>query len=133
MTSRQIRREARGIYYGENRFTIKVKDYEGAPFTNFIRQHDFATLGEPATLKILMTGQPNWTNLLAWLKEWYLTRRFRPEPAKDADDEYIWPCHQTVISMFDIVDEGPWFGWHRLEKVLEHAYKAIATKHRCWA
>ena len=98
---RQIRREARGIYYTANKFAVKIERFEGAPLVPFSEQHAIWSGG--ANLIIRMVGRPCWVNFLAWLKEYHSKLELRPEMDDVGEGE---PGRSPTLGQGLAVDPG---------------------------
>nr|OQO28107.1 hypothetical protein B0A51_05306 [Rachicladosporium sp. CCFEE 5018] len=136
---RQIRRETLRIPHTENDFLVRIVHYDGAALAPFARQHE--RYGDATSnFRMVMTGNPNWENLLKWLKEvvahWC---DLIPDLSDDDSDCACcrWP-HKTndkiLAGMFRAAMElRGRVMWAVAEKVLEGAHQALAAVSPQWA
>lgn len=64
-TCRRIRKEARGIYYGENIFLFHIQSFDATILCRFI---DRSRAHNETSRRATFSGSPNWSNLMDWLK-----------------------------------------------------------------
>ena len=67
-TCRSIRDEACSIYYGENKFLLRIENWNGVAFQDFLQQHTLyapkSKLRVPYNMGFLLKGVPNWDNMV---------------------------------------------------------------------
>ncbi|KAK5122022.1 hypothetical protein LTR85_004268 [Meristemomyces frigidus] len=126
-TCKAIRNEASSFYYAENRFALRLVDFDGAAFTPFGRQYECYVPKGRVNVGFSIRGRPNWANLMRWVKDLYLGNSVRPnlqEPS--CRDDYV------VGAAFKLLDEMKWRGWDKLERVLEAYHHGLKwTCSRC--
>nr|OQO18065.1 hypothetical protein B0A51_14544 [Rachicladosporium sp. CCFEE 5018] len=138
-TSKHIRRETQSIYYRANEFRVEIIDYDGAALTPFARQRNHNS-DPKSSCKILMLGDPSWSNLMRWCKDISQTwcalvpvleqKRARCSCGRHPDD----PDDDVAEGMFRIAMELRWkVGWATVEKVLEGAHQALIARSDDWA
>ena len=130
--SKQIRAETRSIYYKSNRFTLNVRDYDGAAFTPFWKQYapnrpPWTGEGNSPNVAFLFTGRPNFENLVRWVKDYHhCASELKPnlkEP--DGRDDYI------IEAAFRMTEATPWVGWASVEKTLrafQHGLRGTCSR-----
>ena len=68
--SSQIRQEARGIYYIENKFHLRVRDFNARAYLPWVQMAEpfWAKAPHNPMKWALTTSGPHWENLKAWLE-----------------------------------------------------------------
>lgn len=63
--NRQMRKEARPLYYNDNNFSVPVIDYNDELLCKFYKRSRDLT-GTVRSGSLILSGNPNWTNLMRW-------------------------------------------------------------------
>lgn len=130
-TCRQVRGEARNIYYQDNTFLFGVSDFDAAMLVTFESR---SRTHRRANHSLALGGGPNWANLKAWIRAvfegrgHYFSRRF--------DDEAVpAPLHEHLAVMcFDVMMRLRARGmeWKQAKGVLEDLHRGMAAADPRW-
>ncbi|KAK4548794.1 hypothetical protein LTR36_008567 [Oleoguttula mirabilis] len=121
-TCRQIREEASGILFGENRFTTPVMDLEWpVPTDHWFNKH----VGDDAELTIRLHGVQKWANLEAWLQR-YHSRELRGIGHSESQE---W---EVVAKAFEIVAVLKRTPWETVQKVVQKYKEGVDLTDGSW-
>ncbi|KAK5136979.1 hypothetical protein LTR08_001486 [Meristemomyces frigidus] len=126
-----LRKESRAIYYSENNFRLHVHSYKGAWCAKFDAQYRPFQPAFPgkARFGFLMGGEPNWENLLEWVKAAFLSLPVRPDyDVPETRDDHI------VGAAFRMADElRGRVSWKGVEAVLKAYHDGLKGMCSIWA
>ncbi|KAK5117142.1 hypothetical protein LTR85_008910 [Meristemomyces frigidus] len=127
-TSKQIRHEARKIYYLENRFRLIAANMDSAAITAFA-QNVGPYLHDDLQIVVEPTGRPDWNNLLRWLKDFFEGRSIPDSESPEAGSPM-----KVVTNAFDIVRELAKAGlaWEQVVPVLESYRNGVDGAGHTW-
>ncbi|KAK5127466.1 hypothetical protein LTR85_006805 [Meristemomyces frigidus] len=130
-SGKQVRREAIKIYYTENVFTFRLRNYDASTYHKWAGK---SILHQKAPVKWKFHGSPNWANLLQWL-HWFNDKECNGPSTREmsADDKDQF----AVAQLFAIVQERqrgklkePWI---QVEVLLEHVHQVMTAFKQRWA
>ena len=139
LACKQSRREAMGIFYGENEFIIQHPNYDGSTPVKWTRK----ARSIKAQCKVQMncmgycapgssTGTPHWATLLLWLKRYHdnsVLIRFPPPSRVPAET----PVAQTILGvMFEIARGLRTRPWAEVETLLEEHHHILVKLDPRW-
>lgn len=113
-TSRQLRKEAIGIFFSENHFTIPVIDYDLRPCIFIRTLNDKYRAEGIRNCRYPSHGYTNWDNLLASLEVLHAN----PLPAHGRKPKWC-TRYEAVSRGVNIVERYRFTPWIRVEEVLE--------------
>ncbi|KAK3680221.1 hypothetical protein LTR78_000599 [Recurvomyces mirabilis] len=117
---RGVRKEARSIYYTENKFRLSITAFNGVAFTHFARQYRIYRHLRPqgnSNITFLIDNDPHWENLVAWVKDYFLWAGLRPDlEVKTRPSDHI---VNAAFNLADAVPHWGYYGWATVEKSLE--------------
>lgn len=134
-TCRQIRNDAREMYFQQNEFIFNIVDFDAGPFIKWCRVSD---AHRTACAWMSINGAPNWSNLKAWVEHYYFGRVF------GFTGEVDWPSLSLTTSaafrVFEVATtemarlpgQISLQDWSELEITLEHLHKMMATFDPRW-
>lgn len=132
-TSKQIRRETYRIYYLENHFILETPDMDDITIYAFTKhalpyRPDWFCSGGPR-YSVLITGQPNWSNLVRWMQAWY-EGRVLPIAHSETMDSAL----KTAATAFEMLRELHDAGapWEPARRVLELYRKGVDEAGHTW-
>lgn len=130
-TCRQIRQEARSVYYATNTFYCRVRDLDATTVFEFVGR---SSAHAKAGLRFGFGGKANWSNLKTWLKFTYDTVvggvAGHEAPAFSGRYAYI---HGTVMC-FEVMEKLKRKGWSwtEVEDVLEDLHRGMKHGNAVW-
>ena len=125
---RQIREEARSIYYLNNAFGTSVRDLDPYNLIAFKRQA--GNFGPRTKTEIVIytwppeQGQLAWSNLMKWLEAYHNGRA----PGLRGKQEERSIRRRVVARAFDVIDTAERLPWEQAVKVLGVYRKGCATR-----
>ncbi len=95
-TFKLIREEALPIWYKENRFSIKIYDYDSSLLEKF-KAHE-NSVHVSTNLRIYVRGPPHWQNLVKWCRAVYTTKglSFSTPPSTTHTASVISAAHELT-------------------------------------
>ncbi|KAK6417465.1 hypothetical protein LTR81_009214 [Elasticomyces elasticus] len=102
--SRQVKKEASGIWYEGNRFRHDIRNCDAELFQRFVRH--CKSLEMEVTEQLRIYEVPNWSNLVAWSKQFHggISRGLLHEEGFTKVETVIASAH----SIFHDLNDQPW-------------------------
>ena len=127
--NRQIRAEARGIYYHENRFVCTIWSFDAAAVIKWQTSINAYAKVNPQ-IGLVHHGPPIWTNLLRWLEEFYCSKVTGIRDVRSSAPSYV----KAAARMFQVVTRLEWKGliWHEIKPALEGVRVAVGEYDARW-
>lgn len=123
-TCRRLRDEAGGIFYNENEFYVVITDLAfRVPEDNWIYTRIFGS----HKFSFQYHGTANWTNLVAWIKQWHEKQLSCIGSPSNAPEEWA-----AAIRAFLIAEEMHELPWENVKNVLEQYRRAVPSKGASW-
>ncbi|KAK5111957.1 hypothetical protein LTR85_011704 [Meristemomyces frigidus] len=124
-TCTKVRSQALPIWYADNEFEVKIRDCDGSIYVKWLRHtRSIGSKGALRRVAWILSGRPNWTNLMAWLREQYEGRSdLQPEFSFSGNVELPdeWRFVIAAHDMLKDYSEKPWHVFERAMKRLRYA------------
>ncbi|KAF7196146.1 hypothetical protein HII31_02547 [Pseudocercospora fuligena] len=136
-TCRQTRSEGLKIYYYENKFEIKINDFDSDMHLRF-RSHTKEmglSSNKMSFGSDVQVASPNWRKLMTWLQRYHAKeiRTYAAKPTTEVHTDSRAIIRSTLGTMFATAKAMGSQPWHAVEKLMELSRPVLILQDQRWA